>query len=176
MVAFIIDAVIVSVAIFVVVIAFSLLLGPAVSFQAALVTVDRGRAMLDAAAASAINFLYFVGLWTTFRATLGQRLLKFEVVSASGGEKAALGQSVTRWLLLGGPAVVAGVAAALGQGLGSVWIDFVVMAWYLALLVTTALSPTKRGLHDRASRTIVTKAARAVRFDEPGDGRTPVVR
>jgi len=35
--------------------------------------------------------------------------------------------------------------------------------WVIALLVTTAQSPTKQGLHDKFAGTVVVKAARAVR-------------
>jgi len=34
--------------------------------------------------------------------------------------------------------------------------------WVIALLVTTAQSPTKQGLHDQFANTVVVKAARAV--------------
>jgi uncharacterized RDD family membrane protein YckC len=86
----------------------------------------------------------------------------------------ALGQAVIRWILLSAPAVAAGVAAALGQVVS--WIDILALAWYTALLITTALSPTKRGLHDRVAGTIVTRSVCIVRFDESGGVETPVVR
>jgi N-acetyl-gamma-glutamylphosphate reductase len=36
------------------------------------------------------------------------------------------------------------------------------LIWTIALLVTTAQSPTKQGLHDQFAKTVVVKAARAV--------------
>jgi uncharacterized RDD family membrane protein YckC len=173
LVAYVIDALVVSVIIFAAAIALSVLVGPAVSFQTTIVTVDRGRAILQGVVATAINFFYFVFLWRKFRATLGQRLLKLEVVSVSGGA-AGIGQAVTRWILLSGPLVLVAWPAVLGQN--ALWIDLAVLAWYPVLLFTTALSPTKRGLHDWAARTIVIRTARAVEFGEFGPPKDPVVR
>jgi uncharacterized RDD family membrane protein YckC len=34
--------------------------------------------------------------------------------------------------------------------------------WFIVLLVTTAQSPTKQGIHDKYARTMVVKAARSV--------------
>ncbi len=168
-----IDAVIVSVIILVGATVLSVLLGPAVSFSGTTIAVDREFAVLNATVATTINFLYFVMLWTRLSATLAQRLLKLQVVSTSG-EKLELGQAVIRWILLSAPAVAAGVAAALGQVVS--WIDILALAWYTALLITTALSPTKRGLHDRVAGTIVTRSVSIVRFDESGGIEAPVVR
>jgi uncharacterized RDD family membrane protein YckC len=173
LIAYMIDAVIVSVIVLAGATVLSVLLGPAVSFSGATITVDRELAVLNATMATAINLLYFVMLWTRLSATLAQRLLKLQVVSTSG-EGLALGQAVIRWILLSAPAVAAGVAAALGQVVS--WIDILALAWYTALLITTALSPTKRGLHDRVAGTIVTRSVCIVRFDESGGVETPVVR
>jgi len=47
-------------------------------------------------------------------------------------------------------------------------VDLVVLAWYALLLVTTARSSTKQGVHDRVARTVVVKAASPVHWDRPG--------
>jgi uncharacterized RDD family membrane protein YckC len=67
---------------------------------------------------------------------------------------------VKRWLALGAPF---GIAQALNPlpGLG-ILIGLAAFVWFIALLVTTAQSPTKQGLHDRYAGTVVVKAARAV--------------
>jgi uncharacterized RDD family membrane protein YckC len=36
------------------------------------------------------------------------------------------------------------------------------LVWAIVLLITTAQSPTKQGLHDRYAKSVVVKAARAV--------------
>ena len=40
--------------------------------------------------------------------------------------------------------------------------SLVSLVWFIALVVTTAQSPTKQGLHDRYAHTMVVKAARSV--------------
>jgi hypothetical protein len=51
-----------------------------------------------------INFLYFVGLWTSgWRATLGQRLLSIQVADAATGHGLSLAAASKRWLAFGAP-------------------------------------------------------------------------
>jgi uncharacterized RDD family membrane protein YckC len=101
----------------------------------------------------AIGAAYFIGFWSGGRrATLGQMLLKIQVGNAFDGKPLTTTQAAKRWLALGewlqAFAVSAGSAAALG-GLGAIWA--------LVLLITTATSPTKQGLHDRFANSAVVR-------------------
>jgi uncharacterized RDD family membrane protein YckC len=69
-------------------------------------------------------------------------------------------QAIKRWIALGAPF---GIAQALNPlpGLGFI-LGLAALGWFIALLVTTAQSPTKQGLHDQYANTVVVKSARAV--------------
>ena len=109
---------------------------------------------------AAVSGVYFVYTWTTMRASLGQRVLNLQVGNAADGKTLTRDQAIKRWLALGAPF---GIAQALNPlpGLGLL-IGLAAFVWFIALLVTTAQSPTKQGLHDQFAETIVVKAARAV--------------
>ena len=107
-----------------------------------------------------INAAYFIGFWSGGRrATLGQMLFKIQVGNAFDGRPLTLEQAGKRWLGLGHIlnlfSFSAGTIAAAG-GLGAIWA--------LVLLITTATSPTKQGLHDRFANSAVVRPASA------GDG------
>jgi uncharacterized RDD family membrane protein YckC len=98
-----------------------------------------------------VEFLYFVGLWTSGgRATLGMRLMKLQIGNAFDGRTLTMSQAVRRWLALGLPfqalSLLPGAASALG-GLASLWA--------LVLLISTAISPTRQGLHDRFANSAI---------------------
>ena len=108
----------------------------------------------------AVSFAYFFLLWTTQRATLGMRVLGLQVGNETDGATITSNQSAIRWAALFGP-------AALSQAFWPVpvvgpLIGLVSFVWVLALLVTTAQSPTKQGLHDRYAHTMVVRAVRRV--------------
>jgi uncharacterized RDD family membrane protein YckC len=108
----------------------------------------------------AISGAYFIYLWTSQRATLGMRLLGLQVGNETDGATLTTNQAVTRWILLGAPL---GLASALNQSPGiGILIGLVALVYFIALLVTTAQSPTKQGLHDRYAHTVVVKATRSV--------------
>jgi uncharacterized RDD family membrane protein YckC len=159
-VAYLIDGVIVAVLAFGATIAVSILIGPAVSFGPSGAVVDRGRALVYAVVATALSAAYFVAFWTMIRATPGQRLLGMNIASANGDGRPTIGRAVIRWSLLGAPLGLATAVAGISES--GLLIDGVVAVWYLILMVTTATSSTKQGLHDRGARTIVTKRARTV--------------
>ena len=108
----------------------------------------------------AVSFAYFFLLWATQRATLGMRVLGLQVGNETDGATITSNQSAIRWAALFGP-------AALSQAFWPVpvvgpLIGLVSFVWVLALLVTTAQSPTKQGLHDRYAHTMVVRAVRRV--------------
>jgi uncharacterized RDD family membrane protein YckC len=116
--------------------------------------------LIQAVIFAAISGAYFIYLWTTMRGSVGQKVLGMQVGNASDGKTLTMEQAVKRWLALGAPF---GIAQALNPlpGLG-ILIGLAAFIWFIALLVTTAQSPTKQGLHDRYAGTVVVKAAHAV--------------
>lgn len=104
---------------------------------------------------------YFVYTWTALRGTIGMRLLGMQIGNESDGRTITLNQAVTRFAVMFGPGFVVSLIGAFSLGLGLLGL-LVSIIWGLVLLVTTAQSPTKQGLHDRYAHTMVVKAARAV--------------
>jgi uncharacterized RDD family membrane protein YckC len=116
--------------------------------------------LLQAVIFAAISGGYFIYTWTTMRGSPGQKILGMQVGNAADGATLTTEQAVRRWLALGAPF---GIAQALNPvpGLG-ILIGLAAFIWFIALLITTAQSPTKQGLHDQFANTVVVKAARAV--------------
>jgi uncharacterized RDD family membrane protein YckC len=169
-IAYIIDAIILFVINIIVSLVIGAILGPAtrVSFNSNatdlgnLVTADVNYAtvLVTALVSTAINGVYFVWTWTQMRGSLGQKLLSMQVGNEGDGKTLTTNQAVTRWIFLGAPFGIAGALNPI-PALGII-IALAALAWFIALLVTTAQSPTKQGLHDRYAHTMVVKAARTV--------------
>lgn len=101
---------------------------------------------------------YFIYTWTRMNgSTLGMRLLNLRVVDASSGGVIGQNQAITRWALLGAPMALSFFSYTI---LGLL-ISIAALIWYIVLLITTAQSPTRQGLHDQYANTVVTKAPRA---------------
>ena len=110
-----------------------------------------GAFLLQAVIAIAIEAAYFIAFWTSdARATLGMRLLKLQVGNAFDGRKLDLGQAVRRWIALGGWLTALGYSQASAGFSGTA-----LLLWSIVLLVTTAVSPTKQGLHDRFANSAI---------------------
>jgi uncharacterized RDD family membrane protein YckC len=107
-----------------------------------------------------ISLVYFVGFWSGGRrATLGQRLFAIQVGNAFDGKSLTLEQAVKRWIGLGTFLSLFAIVPAL-SGLASL----AEVVWLIALLITTAQSPTRQGLHDRfANSALVRPAGRSSR-------------
>jgi uncharacterized RDD family membrane protein YckC len=104
----------------------------------------------------AISALYFIGSWSGGRrATLGQRLLKIQVGNAFDGRPLTLDQAIRRWLGFGEFIWLIGFVPGLA-GFSSLY-----FLWALVLLITTAASPTKQGLHDRLANSAVVRPVNA---------------
>jgi uncharacterized RDD family membrane protein YckC len=169
-IAYIIDAIILFVINIIVSLVIGAILGPAtrVSFNSNatdlgnLVTADVNYAtvLVTALVSTAINGVYFIWTWTQMRGSLGQKLLSMQVGNEGDGKTLTTNQAVTRWIFLGAPFGIAGALNPI-PALGII-IAIAALAWFIALLVTTAQSPTKQGLHDRYAHTMVVKAARTV--------------
>jgi uncharacterized RDD family membrane protein YckC len=114
-------------------------------------------AVLTAVIYMGLEFLYFVGLWTGGgRATLAMRVFKLQVGNAFDGRTLTIEQAIRRWIGLGLPIqalyVLPGATASI-SALASLW--------YLVLLVSTAISPTRQGLHDRFAGSAMVQPAGA---------------
>ena len=169
-IAYIIDVIILFVINIIVSIVIGAILGPAtkVSFNSNatdfgnLVTADVNyvTVLVTALVSTAINGVYFVWTWTNMRGSLGQKVLSMQVGNEGDGKTLTMNQAITRWIFLGAPFGIAGALNPI-PALG-ILIGLAALAWFIALLVTTAQSPTKQGLHDRYAHTMVVKAARSV--------------
>jgi uncharacterized RDD family membrane protein YckC len=117
-------------------------------------------ALIDAILGLLVSGLYFVYTWTKLRGSPGMKVLGMQVGNASDGRSISINQAIIRFLVLFGPSSVANAlffAPSIGFLLGL--LSFI---WLIVLLVTTAQSPTKQGLHDRYAQTVVVKAGRSV--------------
>jgi uncharacterized RDD family membrane protein YckC len=96
---------------------------------------------------------YFILSWSGGRrATIGQRLFSLQVGNAFDGRPLSMNQAVRRWVALGSFLGLLAFIPTL-RGLGSL-AQFV---WAVILMISTATSPTKQGLHDRFANSAVVK-------------------
>jgi uncharacterized RDD family membrane protein YckC len=159
-VAWIIDVVALTILAFAVVAGADAVLGPTVQFHSDarelrdMISVDTGKLVLDALLTTAVSAIYVVVPWSTFGASLGQLMLGLRVGDDTDGSTLTVARAVKRWLLLFPPfATLAAFLVGVPPLAFVVWA--VALVWYALLLVTTALSETSQGLHDRLVRDIV---------------------
>lgn len=107
-----------------------------------------------------IVFVYFWYLWTRTRGTIGMKLLRMQIGHETDGRTIDDRAGVIRIVAIWGPSFVADILTAFALGLGFL-ANLVAFIWFLALLYTTAKSPTHQGLHDQYAHTMVVKAARS---------------
>jgi uncharacterized RDD family membrane protein YckC len=159
-IAYIIDAIILSIGFYIV---FSVLLVNLLfSFGGFIVF-----AIITAVLYGIATAVYFVYTWTTMKASPGQRVLNLMTVNESDGAALTQNQAITRWAYLFGPAVISqafsfGPGAGFGFGasalLGTL-ISLAVLAYYIYLIYTTANDSKRQGFHDKQSGTVVVKTA-----------------
>jgi len=107
--------------------------------------------------------LYCIGFWSSgWRGTPAMKLLRLQVGDAATGRTLTPEQSIRRWLALGTIVQLLGFVPALGVVANSG-----LLLWTIVLLVTTAMSPTKQGLHDKFASTAVVQPY--------GSGNTAVI-
>jgi uncharacterized RDD family membrane protein YckC len=63
-----------------------------------------------------LSFAYFVGLWSTQGASLGQRIFKMKVVDANTGQPISFGKAALRWVGL--------LVSFLVCFIGVIWVAF----------------------------------------------------
>jgi uncharacterized RDD family membrane protein YckC len=118
-------------------------------------------ALVRQAIAGLAGAIYFVGLWTGGRRTVGMRLLRLRVVRAADAGPVTFGPAIVRWAVLFLPDIVLAVVRTtqrdlwLGSQASFLVIGLAGYAWTLVLLGSVVLSSSRRGLHDRASGTVV---------------------
>jgi len=123
-------------------------------------SVNYGALIVVSLIGLVINAGYFVYTWTAMRGTVGMKVLGMQVGNETDGATLTLNQAVIRWALLGG---VFSLAQLLNPfPLLGLLLGLAALLWVIALLVTTAQSPTKQGLHDRYAHTMVVKGARSI--------------
>jgi uncharacterized RDD family membrane protein YckC len=106
-----------------------------------------------------VDALYFIAFWTGGRrATPGQRLTRIEVGNAFDGRSLTTGQATRRWFGFGYWLILVNLITALNTASA-----IALSVWMVALLWTTAMSPTNQGLHDRFARTILVRPETAPR-------------
>lgn len=166
-IAYIIDVIIIGIVSFIIGAILQGILGPiakvAIDPTAPLgvsVSTNWASALVVTAVDVAISAGYFIYTWTSMRGTVGMKVLGMQVGNEADGSTISMDQAVWRWVLLGGPiGLVTGLSGVSALSLLVALLGFI---WFIALLVTTAQSPTKQGLHDRYAHTMVVKAARQV--------------
>jgi hypothetical protein len=123
-------------------------------------------AVLLAVAGLVVSAIYFVWGWTNpaMRASLGQKVLSLQTVSAADGSTLTRPVAIRRWAFLYG---FVAVASALQIGLSatslsalSPLVSLLSLGYVIYLLWTTSQSPKRQGFHDVQAGTVVIKAAR----------------
>jgi uncharacterized RDD family membrane protein YckC len=111
--------------------------------------------LMAALLSTVIDLGYFVLLWTSGgRATLGMRLLRLQIGNAVDGRTLTGALAFRRWLAMGSWVGMFAVLPLVGA-----LASLALLAWQLILLVTTASSPTRQGLHDRAAGSAIVQPA-----------------
>jgi len=157
-IAFVIDYILFLVAITIIGIVAVAILG---TNTAGITGPSTGSQLLQTIVGYALVAGYFMFLWTSRRATMGMTLLGLQVGHEVDGRTMDMNQAGIRVAAMFGPSFVAAVLSSLALGLGAI-ASLVSLVWFIALVYTTAKSPTKQGLHDQYAHTMVVKAARRV--------------
>lgn len=101
----------------------------------------------------ALGAAYFILSWSGGRrATLGQRVLHLQVGNAVDGRSVTTEQAIRRWIGLGAFLSLLNLVPPLAPAA-----SLVELLWIIVLLITTATSPTKQGIHDRFANSAVVR-------------------
>jgi len=159
-VAWVIDAAAITLLVVAVMLVAGAAFGPTVEFRpdapalADAIAIDTPMLVLDAVLTTAVSAAYVVIPWAALGASPGQLLLRLRVEDERDGSPLTVGSAVKRWLLVFPPfATVAAFVAGTPPLATLVWAAAVV--WYVLLLITTTLSETSQGVHDRLIRDVV---------------------
>lgn len=160
-IAYIIDFIIVFVALLIVAIVVAAIV-PATTLGAGFtLAANPAFALIYGLLAAIVSAAYFIYTWVAMRGTPGMKVLGMQLGHEADGRTITYQQALTRWAVLFGPFLVADIVGRFALNLGLI-LQLVGIIWFIVLLITTAQSPTKQGLHDRYAKTMVVKAARTV--------------
>ena len=102
--------------------------------------------------------LYFIYTWMTMRGTIGQRVIGLETVNAADGAALTQPQAIRRYIFLFGPMVLAQALTIVPLlGILGTLVGLLGLLYSLYLLYTVANSPTRQGFHDVQASTAVIK-------------------
>lgn len=101
-----------------------------------------------------IQFLYFVGFWTSrWRATPAMIGLKMRVVDERTGGTLSATQATKRWIALGWPLALLGLVPALQAVQGLLQFGLTVFLFF-----TTVTNDRRQGLHDKWANSLVIRS------------------
>lgn len=101
-----------------------------------------------------IQFLYFVGFWTSrWRATPGMIGLKMRVVDERTGGTLSITQATKRWIALGWPLSLLSLIPALQAVQGLIQFGLWVFVFF-----TTVTNERRQGLHDKWANSLVVRS------------------
>jgi uncharacterized RDD family membrane protein YckC len=141
----------------------SLLLGPGVRIeldgtQTPRVEAIGWRVVLNAILLAGLSAAYFVTFWIRILRTPGQAALGIAVEDAvHGAMPLPMSRALLRWALLGAPLGIL-AAATVNVPLAFLFVSAASAAWFAVLIITTLFSRSGRGLHDRASGSVVVRS------------------
>lgn len=105
----------------------------------------------------AMSAAYFLWFWTGGRrATPGQRVFGIQIGNAFDGQPLTMTQAIERWLAMGWWATLLILLPFLAVAIASYAIFLV---WWIILVVSMIVSPTKQGIHDRFARSALVRPA-----------------
>jgi len=107
-----------------------------------------------------LSAAYFLYGWSR-RATIGMRWLGLQIGNAADGATLTMEQGIRRFVALFGPGIVYDLVSGFGNNSLTGILGLVAFVWFIYLLVDTARSPTKQGLHDRFANSLIVKVTRA---------------
>jgi uncharacterized RDD family membrane protein YckC len=157
-IAFVIDFIVLIIVQFVVLLIIAAIASPTVGGNVN-GAVNTTYSILATILSTLVTAAYFIYTWSAMRGSPGMKVLGMQIGFEIDGRTLTYSEATLRYLVLWGPWLAATVVGYFAPGLAAIlWLlGFI---WFIALLVTTAQSPTKQGLHDRYAHTMVVKAAR----------------
>lgn len=105
----------------------------------------------------AMSAAYFLWFWTGGRrATPGQRVFGIQLGNAFDGRPLTMTQAIERWLAMGWWATLLVLLPFLAIAIASY---AVFLVWWVVLVISMIVSPTKQGIHDRFARSALVRSA-----------------
>jgi uncharacterized RDD family membrane protein YckC len=155
-IAYIIDAILLSVATFII----AAILGGIFITFGGLVGLLVGLVVIGGLVLFGSAF-YFIYTWTTMRASPGQKVLNLETVNAADGATLTRDQAIKRWAYLYGLFSLATVAqfvlSASSLAILSSLLSLATLVYAIYLLYSASQDAKRQGFHDKQAGTVVVK-------------------